>query len=391
MLSFSKSDKILIIAPHPDDESLGTGGMLQRIFAQKIPVRILFATNGENNPWAQRYWERRWRIGPVEQVRWGQRRREEALNAICTLGGKPDCARFLNLPDLGTTCLLMQNDRKLSGLIAEEIQKWKPTAALIPTMLDAHPDHSALAVAFALALDMVGDSPIPAWEYLVHKPQIPIPQEPVKVILNSDEVERKRRAILCHETQVALSRGRFTSFAKVEEAYYAHDPVEAKKYEEPLAAAHLDEGVLSFQFQVSWRERFHSEILFAFKSGIGNEYRWRLAVPFRSGNAQIWDTISNRRLNDANVQWTGSRLSVDIPVPILPDFKAIYAKHSGRTLFFDRSGWSRFTEPARREENLVGRAQVPGLGHRLTSGRHAAVGDLAEFQGASDEHTEIRT
>src|ERR1700734_2648213 len=210
MLSFSKSDKILIIAPHPDDESLGTGGMLQRIFAQKIPVRILFATNGENNPWAQRYWERRWRIGPVEQLRWGQRRREEALNAICTLGGKPDCARFLNLPDLGTTCLLMQNDRKLSGLIAEEIQKWKPTAALIPTMLDAHPDHSALAVAFALALDLVGNSPIPAWEYLVHKPQIPIRQEPVKVILNSDEVERKRRAILCHETQVALSRGRFT-------------------------------------------------------------------------------------------------------------------------------------------------------------------------------------
>jgi hypothetical protein len=32
-----------------------------------------------------------------------------------------------------------------------------------------------------------------------------------------------------------------------------------------------------------------------------------------------------------------------------------------------------------------------GLVHRLISGRHTAVGDLADFQGASDEHTEIRT
>jgi len=31
------------------------------------------------------------------------------------------------------------------------------------------------------------------------------------------------------------------------------------------------------------------------------------------------------------------------------------------------------------------------LVHRLISGRHTAVGDLADFQGASDEHTEIRT
>ena len=29
--------------------------------------------------------------------------------------------------------------------------------------------------------------------------------------------------------------------------------------------------------------------------------------------------------------------------------------------------------------------------HRLISGRHTAVGALADFQGASDEHTEIRT
>src|ERR1700675_4910370 len=141
MFSFSKSDKVLVVAPHPDDESLGTGGLLQRIFAQNIPLRIVFATDGENNPWAQRYWERRWRIGPDERVRWGQRRRGEALDALRTLGGKPDCARFLSLPDLGTTHLLLQGAPDLSVLIAEEIRDWAPTMALFQTGQDAHPDH----------------------------------------------------------------------------------------------------------------------------------------------------------------------------------------------------------------------------------------------------------
>jgi len=358
MLSFSNFDKVLVLAPHPDDESLGTGGLLQRIFAQKIPVRIVFATNGENNPWAQRYWERRWRIGSDERVRWGRRRREEALSAIRTLGGKSDCVRFLDLPDLGITRLLMQGDRDLSVLITDEIQDWEPTVALIPTMLDAHPDHSALSVAFSMALDSVGGSSIRTWEYLVHKPQIPLLQEPVRILLNSEEVERKSRAILCHETQVALSRGRFTRFAKIEEIYYTHNRIEPKPYDAPLAAGCLHEGVLSLQFKVSPRERFRSEILFAFRSGTANEHRWMLPVPFRSGSAHIWDTISNRRLHDAIVQWNGQRLSVDIPVPGNPDFDAMYAKLSGWTIFFDRSGWIQFTVPGSRKGDIARRAWV---------------------------------
>jgi LmbE family N-acetylglucosaminyl deacetylase len=351
MLSFLKSDKVLVVAPHPDDESLGTGGLLQRTFAQKIPVRIVFATNGENNPWAQRYWEKRWRIGPDERVRWGRRRREEAVDAICTLGGRPDCAKFLNLPDLGTTRLLMRGEPELPNLITEQLQDWEPTVALIPTTQDAHPDHSALAVAFSMALDSVGGSSIRVLEYLVHKPQVPIAQEPVKLLLSTEEVERKRRAILCHKTQVALSRGRFTSFAKVEEAYYPQKPIEA--CDRPLAAGRLHEGVLSLQFKVSRRERFHSEILFAFSTDTASEHRWTLSIPFRSGNARIRDLISSRELHDAIVRWSGSILSVDIPVPGMPHFDAIYAKLSGWTLFFDRSGWTQFVIPAGRKESLV--------------------------------------
>jgi LmbE family N-acetylglucosaminyl deacetylase len=361
MLSFSKSDKILVVAPHPDDESLATGGLLQRVFAQKIPVRIVFATDGENNPWAQRYWERRWRIGPNERARWGRRRREEALDAIRTLGGKPDCARFLNLPDLGTTDLLMHGSPDLSVLIGEEIRDWAPSVALIPTLHDAHPDHSALSVAFSIAVDSLGGLPIRIWEYLVHPPAVSLPDESVKLLLNSEEVACKRRAILCHATQVALSRRRFTSFAKVEETYYPHHLADAQTADERPALARLHEGILSLQFEASQRERFGSEMFFAFSSGTENEHRWMLPVPVRSGNAQIRDSLNGRPLHDAMIQWTGSRLSVDIPLPGTLDCRVIYAKLSGWTLVFDRSGWSRFTVPVSREKSAVRRTTVPRL------------------------------
>jgi LmbE family N-acetylglucosaminyl deacetylase len=361
MFSFSKSDRILIVAPHPDDESLGTGGLLQRVFSQKIPVRIVFATDGGNNPWAQRFWERRWQIGPDERIRWGRRRREEAVAAICALGGKPDCAKFLNLPDLGTTGLLMQGRPDLSDLISAEIRDWAPSVALIPAMHDAHPDHSALSVAFSIALDSPGNLPIRVWEYLIHPAVVPIARKQVKLLLNSKEVACKRRAILCHETQVALSRGRFIRFAKVDEAYYPHQSFDPESFDHRAAVARPSEGLMSLQFKASRREKFRSKILVAFRSGPEDEHRWMLTVPFRSGKAEIWDTMSGLPLDDAIVQWTGSRLSVAIPFSGTLDFHAIYAKLSGWTLVFDRSGWSRFTMPVSREKSHAQRTNVPRL------------------------------
>ena len=86
-----------------------------------------------------------------------------------------------------------------------------------------------------------------------------------------------------------------------------------------------------------------------------------LPVPFRSGNVQIRDTIGGRRLHEVIVQWNSGRLFIDIPVPGTPNIEALYAKISGWTLFFDRSGRSRLAVHASREESLVRRAKVPGL------------------------------
>ena len=45
-------DRVLVLAPHPDDESLACGGIIQRALARGARVRIVFLTYGDNNEWS---------------------------------------------------------------------------------------------------------------------------------------------------------------------------------------------------------------------------------------------------------------------------------------------------------------------------------------------------
>jgi LmbE family N-acetylglucosaminyl deacetylase len=363
MLLFSEFDRILFVAPHPDDESLGGGGLLQRVFAAQIPVRILFATNGDNNPWAQRYWERRWKIGSSERIRWGKRRQQEALAAITTLGGSPECARFLNFQDQDITSLLMRGVPELFAVFAEEIRAFSPSILVIPTALDAHPDHSALCVAVSLVLDSIGNPRIQVWEYLVHQPQVEIQRRPVILGLNPVEIERKRNAIRCHETQVALGANRFMRFAKAEETFYPHAAVGVAPDARPILKAQVREDVLNLVIGARKRERLGTEILMAFRSKTGEMHRWRVRVSMLSSVAQIKDAISGKRLHDAVATWNGSSLTAGVPIIGVPGVEALFVKLSSWTLFFDRSGWCQV--PVTSNRFLEKRPSVPNLSIRL--------------------------
>ena len=45
-MNFSKKDKILVVAAHPDDEILGCGGTLAKAILNKAKVRVLFIGEG---------------------------------------------------------------------------------------------------------------------------------------------------------------------------------------------------------------------------------------------------------------------------------------------------------------------------------------------------------
>jgi LmbE family N-acetylglucosaminyl deacetylase len=337
MISFSEFERILIVAPHPDDESLGAGGLLQRAFAAKIPVKVVFATCGDNNPWAQRYWERRWTIGTQDQQRWGERRRREALNAIEVLGGSAEVASFMNYPDQGITDLFMAADSGLAKRFTEEIRGWEPTLLIIPSVIDSHPDHSALCVLLSRIAHSIGSPRV--LEYLIHRPSVEVVRKPIVNRLTQAEIEIKRRAILCHQTQLALGGTRFTRFAAPDEIYYPHNPIGVNGEDNPFQSATWRDGILDLRILTFRRDRAGAALLMAFQSTNGEENRWRLSVPLFSDTVQIFDTISNQSIHQARILRRPGLLQVEIPFPDHSGFRSMFAKLSGCALFFDRSGW----------------------------------------------------
>src|SRR5438128_11061380 len=126
MLRISARDRVMVIAPHPDDEALAAGGVLQKTVAAGAKARVIFVTNGDDNPWPQRMVERRWKIKSEDRERWGARRREEARLAVERLGLAQSSARFLGFRDQEMTTLLLQAPEQPVTTFAALFDAWKP-------------------------------------------------------------------------------------------------------------------------------------------------------------------------------------------------------------------------------------------------------------------------
>ncbi len=213
--------RILLIAPHPDDESLATGGLILRSRSLGAEVRILYLTDGERNGWPQHFIERRVMIRASDRERWAHRRRAEALAALAMLDVPPGSASFLGLPDGGLGSLRGPRRDRAAADVAAAIERFQPNLVLRPCTDDLHGDHRAAADMVREALSRLGESAAAAGElaYLVHGHPGP-GRVALRLDLDVEERARKLAAIGCHASQLVLSRARFTSYASRSEVFY---------------------------------------------------------------------------------------------------------------------------------------------------------------------------
>jgi LmbE family N-acetylglucosaminyl deacetylase len=215
ILAFPPESRLLVFAPHPDDETLATGELIQHALASGAAVRVVFATDGDNNPWPQRWVERRWHIDRDARARWGARRRSEAEGALAALGMPAGSFRFLGWPDLGLTHALERDDAAVDTL-TEEIAAFAPTHVAMPSLHDRHPDHGALRVLVELALDKA-NAKVERLGYVVHGREA----DSGDWRLPRDEARhaRKLAALMAHTSQISLSRKRLLRWASVPEVF----------------------------------------------------------------------------------------------------------------------------------------------------------------------------
>jgi LmbE family N-acetylglucosaminyl deacetylase len=214
--------RLTVLAPHPDDESLATGGLIQRALGYGVRVSVVFVTDGENNPWPQRVLERRLWIGPHQRAAWGARRRGEADAALRMLGADGVSVHRLGWPDGGVTWKLLDDTLTTVAALRTLIERERPTLLVLPDLADRHPDHSAVHVLVDMALRSLPGTLQPVClGYLLHGRSHPgLPRRAV-LALDPAEQARKRSAIKAHASQVALSRRRLLRSAGTTESFVA--------------------------------------------------------------------------------------------------------------------------------------------------------------------------
>lgn len=220
-LSVDADTRLLVLAPHPDDETLATGGLLQRAQAARAALSVFMLTHGDNNPWPQRWLERRWRIGSEDRRRWGLRRMREAAEALGRLGVDPAILISPGWPDMGLTERMLEEGDALVTRLAGHLQAFRPTLVVMPALADRHPDHSATHLIARAALARFDGAPR-CLAYLVHGPDDGA--DGTAVELDRGALERKRQAVLAYASQVTLSRARLLRLVTDVEHYRAIDP-----------------------------------------------------------------------------------------------------------------------------------------------------------------------
>jgi LmbE family N-acetylglucosaminyl deacetylase len=273
-MSLNARERILVLAPHPDDEVLGCGGIIQKAVADDLPVRIVFLTYGDHNEWAFIVYRKHPVVMPGSLRRLGLIRHEEAVAAGKILGLAQDQLIFLGYPDLGTLpmwtshwenqpafeSLLInatavpytnafrpgagfRGDEILRDLMAI-ISEFRPTRIFVSHPADHHPDHRALYLFATVALWNLQDGIKPeVHPYLIHYKHWPepkgmhaaLPLEPParfgesiewkRFALTPQMVKRNQLALEAHQTQYDYSARRLLALIRSNELYGDFPPI----------------------------------------------------------------------------------------------------------------------------------------------------------------------
>ena len=205
-LAVAPRERLLVVAPHPDDETLAAGGLVQRVLDQGGTVRVALVTAGDGYVAAVIRETGLSRPRPVQYIAYGERRLKEARGAMHVLGRGKIHLEVLGFPDGGLAQLLhvywarghpepspttgarrppyrealergiAYDGADLRRELVHVLRETRPTMVALPDPLDRHPDHRATGLFTLLALQSWSrdGAPMPRLlAYLVHWPDWP--------------------------------------------------------------------------------------------------------------------------------------------------------------------------------------------------------------------------
>lgn len=285
-MMFSPTDRIMVLAPHPDDEVIATGGIIQQALKQELPIHVVFYTYGDNNEWAFTVYRGHPVFMPRSMQGMGMIRHGEALQADAVLGLSPTNLTFLGYPDFGTLiiwnahwgdqlpfrsmltrvtavpytnafrCGAPYKGEEILSDLESVIRDFKPTKIFVSHPGDHNPDHRSLYLFTRVALwDLEKELQPEIVPFLVHYKKWPQPQgyHPDVTLVPPDlfedtvqwknlalarpNVAVKHEAIRMHASQYAVSAAYLDSFVRPNELFgdFPTRPLQQADTNQPVA------------------------------------------------------------------------------------------------------------------------------------------------------------
>jgi LmbE family N-acetylglucosaminyl deacetylase len=185
----------VVVAPHPDDESLACGGLIAEACRLGLRGKVVIVSDGAgSHPNSQTY--------PPERLR--DLREVEARQAGAELGLRPEEMHFLRLPDRFVPYEGEEAERAIN-VIADRVKESGAGFLFVSWRHDPHCDHEA---SYKIAREVqrrVGD--VKLFEYVVWGHTLPPSTEvnPIRsgfrISIDHEVIEKKRRAIAAHRSQ----------------------------------------------------------------------------------------------------------------------------------------------------------------------------------------------
>lgn len=176
--------RVLVVSPHPDDESIGCGGTLRKHVCQGDAVRLIFLTSGEQGGHGR---------SPDETVRVREREAEEAAGILGLFK-----IEFWREPDGA-----VRASRRLAEKLRKAVREWEPRLVYVPHRAEMHPDHRASARLVRRALL---DLALPA-RPTVRMFEVWTPMQQIDEVVDiSEYMEAKLAAVRAYKSQCEVMR-----------------------------------------------------------------------------------------------------------------------------------------------------------------------------------------
>jgi LmbE family N-acetylglucosaminyl deacetylase len=126
--------RVVIVAPHPDDETLGCGGAIALLCRHNYDVRVLVMSDGTlSHPNSRKY--------PAPALQ--SLREQETINALSILGVNRKAVTFFRFKDGSVPSLTCFDFQNAKVLCRNYLQAVIPETIFIPWRADPHSDHRA--------------------------------------------------------------------------------------------------------------------------------------------------------------------------------------------------------------------------------------------------------